>query len=65
MTLSFPNVQMILEGNCCVLNFPKNNEIIVRISALASEMGQIGKISVYNMISYIITNNHDNVSIIF
>ena len=33
--------QRISEGN---FKFPKNNEIIVRISTLASKMGQIEKI---------------------
>ena len=35
--------QIISEQNCGVLNFPKSNKIIVRISALASKMGQIKK----------------------
>ena len=33
--------QIISEQKCRVLNFPKCNEIIARISALASKMGQI------------------------
>ena len=33
--------QIISEGNCGVLNFRKKIEIIIRISALASKMGQI------------------------
>ena len=36
--------QIISEQKCGVLNFPKCNEIIARISALASKMGQIKKI---------------------
>ena len=35
--------QIISEKNCGVLIFQKSNEIIVRISALASKMGQIKK----------------------
>ena len=33
--------QMISEQNCEVSNFQKNNEIVVRISALAFKMGKI------------------------
>ena len=33
--------QMISEQNCEVSNFRKNNEIVVRISALAFKMGKI------------------------
>ena len=36
--------QIISEQNCCVLNFLKNNEITLRIIALASKRGQIKKI---------------------
>jgi hypothetical protein len=39
--------QIISELNCSVLNFPKNNEIIVRISALSTKMGQIRKIKAH------------------
>ena len=34
--------QIISEGNCGVINFPKkNNEVILRIFALASKMGKL------------------------
>ena len=39
-----PKGQIISEQNCGVLHFPKSNEIIVRIIALAPKMGQIKKI---------------------
>ena len=35
--------QIISEGNWGVLNFPKNDDIILRISAIASKTGQIKK----------------------
>ena len=39
---NFTKGQIISEGNCGVLNFPKKPEIILRIfSTLASKMGQI------------------------
>ena len=42
--------QRISEGNFGVLTLQKNNEIIVRISALASKMGQINKLkSLYHI----------------
>ena len=53
--------QIILEQNCGVLNFQKSNEIIVRISSLAYEMGQIKKIkALYHIKWYIIINLHDS-----
>ena len=46
--------------------FQKSNEIIVRMSALASKMGQIKKIkALYYIKWYIITNLHDNVPLSF
>ena len=60
--------QIISEKNCDVFNFPKKQQIIVRISAQASEMGQSKKkqglfITLNGGLSkwYIITNLHDNV----
>ena len=38
-----PKGEIISEGNFDVLNFPKNQKNIWRISALASKMGQIKK----------------------
>ena len=35
-----PKGQIISEQNCGVLNFPKMQRIIARISALGSKMGQ-------------------------
>ena len=62
LNLELDKVQIISEQNCGALNFPKGNRIIVRISALASKMGQIKKIKAYYYIKwYIITNLHDNV----
>ena len=42
MSLKFVKGQIISEGN-----FQKNNEIIARISALVSKIGQIKKIKVH------------------
>ena len=58
--------QKFSEQNCGVLNFPKNNKIIVRIIALASKIGQIKMIremikALYHITSYIINNFCDNV----
>ena len=54
------------EQNCGFLNFPKSNEIIARMSALASKMGQIKKIkALYYTKWCIITNLHDNVPLSF
>ena len=39
--------QIISEQNCGVLNFPKMQRNIARISALATKMGQIRKIKAY------------------
>ena len=39
--------QLISEQICGVLNFPKCNKIIARISALASKMGQIKKVKAH------------------
>ena len=58
--------QIISEQKCDVLIFPKCNEIIARISALASKMGQIKKIKAFCYIKwYIITNLHNNVPLSF
>ena len=49
--------QIISEQKCSVLNFPKMNEIIARISALVSKMGKIKKIEANHYIKwYIITS---------
>ena len=58
--------QTISKQNCGVLNFPKNNKIIVRIIALASKIGQIKMIkemikALYHITCYIINNFCDNV----
>ena len=46
--------------------FQKSNEIIAKISALASKIGQLKKIKVLYYIEwYIITNLHDNVPLSF
>jgi hypothetical protein len=39
--------QIISEQNCGVLNFPKMQQNIARISALATKMGQIRKIKAH------------------
>ena len=58
--------QKISEQNCGVLNFPKMQRNIARISALASKMGQIEKIKAFYYIKwYIITNLHGNVPLSF
>ena len=49
--------QIISEQKCDVLNFPKMQRNIARISALFSKMGQIKKIKTF----FQITNLHDNV----
>ena len=40
--------QIISEQNCGVLNFPKMQRNIARVSALASKMGQIKKIKTFH-----------------
>ena len=58
--------QLISEQIYAVLNFPKMQRNITRISALASKMGQIKKIKAFYYIKwYIITNLHDNVPLSF
>ena len=58
--------QIILEQKCGVLNFPKMQRNIARISALASKMGQIKKIKAFYYTKwYIIINLHDNVPLSF
>ena len=39
--------QIISEQNCDVLNFPKMQRNIARISALATKMGQVRKIKAH------------------
>ena len=58
--------QIISEQNCVSQIFQKSNEINVRISALASKMGQIKEIKTLCYIKwYIITNLHDDVPLSF
>ena len=58
--------QIISEQKCGVLNFPKMQRNIDRISALASKMSQIKKINAFYYIKwYILTNLHDNVPLSF
>ena len=58
--------QIISEQNCVSQIFQKSNEINVRISALASKMGQIKEIkALYYIKWYIITNLHDDVPLSF
>ena len=44
MAIRVSKGQLISEKVCGVLNFPKMQQKIARISALASEMGQIKKV---------------------
>ena len=57
--------QIISERNCGVINFPKNNEVILRIFALASKMGKLKNMKAFYYVkSYIISNQHDNVPLL-
>ena len=58
--------QLISEQIYAILNFPKIQRNIARISALASKMGQIKKVkALYYIKWYTITNLYDNVPLSF